>query len=57
MSKKISHRQRVELPQRVVNTLDLRQGSRTSPVPARRRHDARGGRQGVRTQLRREVLI
>jgi hypothetical protein len=50
-----THRQRAELPQRVTHRLDLRQGSRTDPIPSRRRDDVRGGRQGVRNQLRGEL--
>lgn len=53
----VTHRQRAELPERVLHVLDLRQGSRTARIPAQRRQEprVRGGRQGLRTQLRREV--
>lgn len=55
MSSKVTHRQVAALPTRVVNALDLRQGSRTDRIPSRRReHNPRGGRQGVRDQLRKD---
>jgi hypothetical protein len=59
MSKRtsITHRQAAELPERVLNRLDLRQVARTDPRPSRRRQDAgcRGGRNGLRAQLRQEA--
>jgi hypothetical protein len=55
MSTKLTHRQAAALPARVVGVIELRQGNRAQPIPGRRRQDprTRGGRQGVRTQLRR----
>lgn len=53
MSSQLKHRR--EVPARVLHSLELRQGARATPRPGKRPADARGGRQGVRVELRKAV--
>lgn len=56
-AKPLTHRQNAQLPARVLNRFDLRQGSRTTPVPSAKRKSAKGGRQGARRAVRAEVGV